>query len=354
MGYSSGKVAVDCIFFRGDVPCKPHKEKGAKCKCEFYIKRGKRILIIKLGAMGDVLRSTPITERLRKLYPGCEVTWISNYPDLARKAADIVMGFNERTVVTLMADEFDILYNFDKDKEACALASLVKAKMKKGFVLQDGKCAPADKDAEHKFVTGVFDDESKKNTKTYQEEMFEIAGLDYEGEKYAMESEEFNGNIPQGKLIGLNTGGAERWTARLWPESQWQQLALLLKKKGYIPLLLGGEAEDQKNKRIAATTGAVYLGYFSFSQFAGLVKKCEAVVTCVTLGFHVAVGMERKIILLNNIFNKHEFDLYGKGVIIEPPKACACFYKSECVYGRSCMNDITAETVAAAVEKLGA
>ncbi len=354
MVYRSEKVAEDCVFFRGDVPCKPHKEKGAKCKCEFYRKRGKRILIIKLAAMGDVLRSTPISERLRKLHPDCEITWITNYPELARRAADIVMGFNERSVVTLMADGFDILYNFDKDKEACALASLVKAIVKKGFVLVDGKCAPADKDAEHKFVTGLFDDESKKNTKTYQQEMFEMAGLKYEGEKYAMDFEEFGEKLPKGNIIGLNTGGAERWTARLWPETSWEKLATLLKKKGYVPLLLGGEAEDEKNKRIAGKTGAVYLGHFPFRQFAGLVGKCGVVVTCVTLGFHVSVGMERKIVLLNNIFNRHEFDLYGKGMIIEPPKECACFYKSECVYGRSCMNDITPETVAQAVEKLEA
>ncbi|PIU40254.1 MAG: glycosyl transferase, partial [Candidatus Omnitrophica bacterium CG07_land_8_20_14_0_80_50_8] len=35
-----------------------------------------RILIIKLGAMGDVLRTTPLLPALRKKYPGSKITWL--------------------------------------------------------------------------------------------------------------------------------------------------------------------------------------------------------------------------------------------------------------------------------------
>jgi len=352
MSFKSDKVATDCLYFKGDIPCKPHKDSGAKCKCEFFKLRGKRILIIKLAAMGDVLRSTPIVTKLREINENCEITWISNYPELIENVADVPMGFNEKNITILMADEFDILYNFDKDKEACALAALVKAKEKKGFTLVDGKCAPMDKDAEHKFITGVFDDESKNNTKSYQQEMFEMANLKFSGEKYIMDYEEKTWDLPKGKIIGLNTGGADRWISRLWPEESWTKFAELLKENEYTPLLLGGKDEDEKNNRIAKKTGALYLGYFSIKEFAGLVRKCSAVVTCVTLGFHISVAMERPTILLNNIFNKHEFELYGKGKIIEPSKECQCFYRSTCKFDKSCMNDLNPENVLKAIEEL--
>jgi len=353
MAFPVLNVARDCIYFRGDVPCKPHKDSGARCKCELYRRRGKRILVVKLGAMGDVVRSTSISERLRKTYPDCEITWLTNYPDVVPKAADVALVFNERSVAALMADKFDVLYNFDKDREACAVASLVKAGLKKGFVLEDGKCAPADKDAVHKFVTGVFDDESRANKKSYQEEMFEIAGEKYAGERYAIEHEEFEGILPKGCIIGLNTGGADRWTARLWPDEMWEKLAVLLKEKGYAPMFVGGAAEHEKNVALSKKTGAFYPGHFQFKKFAGIVRKCDAVVSCVTLGFHVAVAMERKVVLLNNIFNKHEFDLYGSGKIIEPPKECRCFYRSKCIYGGSgCLDNIKPEDVAKALEEM--
>lgn len=345
-------IAEDCVHFRGDIPCRPHKEKGVKCRCEFYEKRGKRILIIKLGAMGDVLRSTPISAKLRHVFPKCEITWVTNFPEAANAASDVCLKFDAKALAILTADSFDILYNFDKDKEACALAALVRARVKKGFTLRDGKCAPIDGDATHKFVTGVFDDESKANTKSYQEEMFEMAGLRFGSEEYAMGIAEKKWMLPKGKIVGLNTGGAARWTARLWPDGHWTKLAMLLKKKGYMPLLLGGEAEDARNRAIAKKTGALYLGHFSFGEFASLVEKCDAVVTCVTLGLHAAIGAKRKVVLLNNIFNTHEFELYGRGTILEPPKPCDCFYRSTCRYGESCLKSITPESVLKAVEGL--
>jgi heptosyltransferase-2 len=58
-------VHTDCRHFRGDVPCTPHKKDGVHCEsCPFYDPVDKKILIIKLGAIGDVIRTTPLLHRL--------------------------------------------------------------------------------------------------------------------------------------------------------------------------------------------------------------------------------------------------------------------------------------------------
>jgi heptosyltransferase-2 len=65
----------DCRWFRGDVPCKPHKQFGVHCvdeqgrSCEHYDRLTSRILIIKLGAIGDVIRTTPLLHRLKHEFP---------------------------------------------------------------------------------------------------------------------------------------------------------------------------------------------------------------------------------------------------------------------------------------------
>src|SRR5258706_601304 len=74
----------------------------------------------------------------------------------------------------------------DKDRQACALNATLSAPSKKGFTLRDGKCVPIDPAAEHKYLTGVFDDISKANTKSYQQEIFEICGFEFRGESYIM------------------------------------------------------------------------------------------------------------------------------------------------------------------------
>jgi len=49
------KRKKDCKCYRGDVPCAPHKETGGFCNNCASQTTG-RVLVIKLGAAGDVIR----------------------------------------------------------------------------------------------------------------------------------------------------------------------------------------------------------------------------------------------------------------------------------------------------------
>ncbi len=352
-------IKTDCKLYRGDIPCKPHKQSGVHCYdkngklCKFYEPRKGKILIIKLGAIGDVIRTTPILHRLKKVKPEAEIWWLTYSPEVVPKIVDIILPFNLQSILLLHSVNFDIIYNFDKDKEACSLTQQLKAKVKKGFTLKNGKCSPIDKDAVHKFMTGIFDDLNKANTKSYLEEIFEIAGFKFKGEQYILEipSDSLSWNLPKNKkIIGLNTGCGGRWTSRLWPEEYWIKLAKKLKNTGYLPILLGGEQEHQKNIRIAEKSGAKYLGHFPLKDFISEVNQCDLIVTAVTMALHIAIGLNKKIVLFNNIFNKNEFELYGLGEILEPEFECNCFFSPTCE--NNCMQYIRVETVFNTIEKL--
>ena len=180
-------LKTDCRYFRGDVPCKPHKLHGVHCEsCTYYDSVDKNILIIKLGAIGDVIRTTPLLHRLKKEFPHAKIWWLTLTPEMLPDFVDVRMKFTLENVVVLRSVKFDILYNLDKDREACALALQITADVKKGFVLKNGICAPADKDAEAKFLTGVFDDTNRANTKSYPQEIFEVCGFKFNGEKYIL------------------------------------------------------------------------------------------------------------------------------------------------------------------------
>jgi heptosyltransferase-2 len=345
-------IERDCFYFRGDLPCIPHKETGARCRCDQYRKRGKRILIIKLGAAGDVIRTTPVLRKLKSDDPEAEITWITHSPGLLPRMADVRLDFTARSLARLLADRFDLLLNFDKDPEACGLANIVKAGAKKGFCLKDGRCAPIDKDAEHKFLTGLDDSLSKANRKTYPEEMFEIAGLAYSREPYVFDKPPAFSGLPglPSPVIGLNTGCGSRWPTRLWPIERWVSITRTLHEKGFGIVLLGGPDEEERNKEISRETGAFNPGAMPLSKFISLIDSCDLVVTGVTMAQHIAIGLGKKIVLFNNIFNRHEFELYGRGEIIEPPGGCRCYYKSSC--DDPCMPRITVESVVEAVERL--
>ncbi len=345
------KVNEDCRYFKGDVPCRYHKSEGVECAdCTYYDPIKEKILIIKLGAAGDVIRTTPILRRLKEEFPQAHITWLTLSPELVPADwVDEIFPFDLAHTLVLQAGAFDILYNLDKDVEACALADLVSAHEKKGFLLnsENNKCMPADKEAEHKFLTGIFDSVNKKNTKSYPEEIFEICGFEFAGEKYILNN--FSEYASEWKikekkpLVGLNTGCGGRWTSRLWPEEYWIELAKRLKKDGKGVLLLGGPDEHEKNQRIARKSGASYLGHFPLQKFINLVDQCDLVITAVTMAMHIAIGLEKKIVLFNNIFNRHEFELYGLGEILEPEMECDCFFSPTCP--NECMKTLRVDTV---------
>jgi heptosyltransferase-2 len=346
----------DCLHFLGHIPCKPHKTSGYHCSdCPAYTQIEKRILIIKLGAIGDVIRTTPLITRYKTLYPNAKFTWITLSPDIL-PAGQIheILKLSTEAVLQVQHTDWDIAINLDKEKEAGALLKSVNAKEKHGFILKDGAIQPVNDLAWHKFETGLFDDVSKANTKNYCTEIFELCGMEYGGEAYLLDNHADKGfawNLDRSKpIIGFNTGCGDRWTTRLWSIDKWVELAKTIQQKGYQVLLLGGAQEHERNLEIQQKSGAQYLGHFPLKQFINLIDQCDLVVTQVTMGMHLTLGLQKKIVLINNIFNPHEFDLFSKGKIVQPPKACKCFYRGTCVDGTSCMETLESQDVAVAVE----
>lgn len=348
-------VKFDCTHFRGHIPCRPNKLRNKICaSCDEYTPVTKRILIIKLGAIGDVIRTTPLVVKYRELYPGSHITWLTLSPEvLPPDQINTILKFDFTSVYAVKNMYFDIAINLDKEPEACILLKDVVAKEKFGFVWNNYHIDIATPNAEHKLITGLFDNISKKNTKHYLDEIFGICHQPFNDEPYLLNIDQ---NLVKkwsvlkkqsaGKhVIGLNTGCGKRWTTRLWPNDYWISLIKQLLAEGFYPVLLGGEAEDENNKYLEQQSGAYYPGHFSLKEFIALTSNCNLVVTQVSMMMHIVTALKVPLVLMNNIFNKNEFYLYNNGEIIEPSTGCDCFYGNTCTRERSCMHDIAPETI---------
>ena len=355
------EIKFDCRHFRGGIPCGPNKKEGKVCpSCDAYSPITKRILIIKLGALGDVIRTTPLVTRFRKEYPGCHITWITLSPAiLPKNKIDEILPMDFVSVYGLQHRSFDIAINLDKELEACALLADVKAERKFGFIWKDNQLDIANPAAKHKVITGLFDNISQTNTKSYLEEIFEICEMDFRGEEYLLDispvfaekwtslQAKANGKI----IVGLNTGCGQRWLTRLWREDYWLDLIKALENGGFYPVLLGGKDEDEQNQRMSKASGAYYPGTFSLEEFIALTSRCDIVVSAVSMMMHIAVGLQKPLILFNNIFNPNEFHLYGRGEIVQPETGCECYYGNSCKRTDRCMNHLKPETVYQAIQR---
>lgn len=357
------EVKTDCRFFKGNIPCAPNKKYGAICSsCTEYQAIETRILIIKLAALGDVIRTTPLLHKFKEKYPNAHITWLTQSPEiLPKNQIDCILDFNAISIFRLENTIFDVVINLDKEAEPCILMAKIEAKQKFGYTWLDHGVAPCTPASEHKLLTGFFDGISKANTKSYLEEIFEICHETFNFESYSIQlneskyqlfSEKINSLKSDKLVVGLNTGCGPRWNTRLWKDEYWVELALSLSKAGYFPMFLGGELEHERNTKMSQLASVHYPGFFDLESFISLTNTCDIVVTQVTMMMHIATALQKKMVLMNTIFNDCEFELYGRGVIVGPPNACECYYGNICKYDSPCMHNITPDQILKSIQTL--
>lgn len=370
--FESRITKTDCALYRGDRPCAPNKESGVGCgDCTQYREQGTRWLIINLGAMGDCLRSTTILHGILRKDPYAEITWITDFPDLipTHVVKRVISNLSEAQLV-LLTERFHMVINLDKDPRAAALMELSSgARLGFGVDKETGKLKTYGDGADRKLAMGVDDQASKSNTMSYCQEAYAIADLEYQNDEYL--PPEFQ-HLPsevtswshryEHPIIALGPGCGSRWPTRRWPTDRWAQLINSLRHrlnhKGTV-ILLGGQ-EDQIELGQIEVMANLYRGYNSLRvirqptidnmpKLLKLLSEVDIMVTPVSFLLHTAIAAKTpKLVVLNNIFNKHEQSLFGRGGFVEP-NSCDCYYANHCNRDKSCMEDLGVEVVVDAV-----
>lgn len=359
----------DCRHFRGEKPCGV----AERCEdCRSYDPVTRRILIIKLAARGDVLRTTPLLRAFRRQAPSGHITWVVDEASFellrGNPLIDRLLVFRWEDLLPLMVERFDLVLSLDKEPRAAALAMRVFAPDKRGFGLgPEGAVRPLSPESQYAFDLGL-DDRLKffENTKTYQEIVFEMAGLRFEGERYVYEaSVEERGEAVRAlaraglgaaePAIGLNTGGGRAFAQKGWTVAGFarlaEQIAAGLARR---VVLLGGDDEREKNEAIARASraAAIVPGTLPVRVFAALLGRLDAVVTGDTLGLHLALAMERPVVALFGSTTPREIELYGLGEKIVPHVECAPCYLRDCPMTITCMDSIGVDEVYGALERV--
>jgi ADP-heptose:LPS heptosyltransferase len=354
---------LDCRFFIGDRPCKFKRV----CEgCDRYDPMGRRILIVKLGAIGDVLRTTPLLGALKRVYPRSHITWVvdkEGQPLLKNNPfIDRLLTFDFASLLPLEVETFDLVIGLEKEPRGAAVVSLAKAKEKRGFALgPEGNPFPLNRASEYAFFLGLSDElKFHQNRKTYPELIFEVAEIDYRGEEYLFflspEDKAFaqtfarKARLKKGdRAIGLNTGAGGVFANKAWTEEGYLELIRKLKKEPKTKvLLLGGPGERERNRRILKKAGGAVIDTGcenTLGQFAGLIDLCDLVVTGDTTAMHLAIGLKKKVIALFGPTCAQEIELYGRGEKVVSSMSCAPCYRRKCETSPTCMEAITAAEV---------
>lgn len=367
----SQKVATDCRFFLGDRPCVWHKLEGALCTCDHYEPIRERILIVKLDAMGDVLRTTALLPAIAERHPGAAIVWVTraeSTPLLENNPfVTEIITYGADSAVHLLTRRFDRVINLDTGKISAALASLARSPRKDGFELHEqGHVVASNPAAQAWLEMGLNDELKRRGTRTYQALMLDILEAGDAAHRYVLDlrpDEREAGRQHLADLgvdfglpiVGLNTGAGGRWELKQWRESGFVDLMRTLSRECQIQfVLLGGPAEIERNVRLQRDTGVRTVdpgGHNPVRHFAALTGCCDVVVTGDTLAMHVALALKRRTVVLFGPTSFAEIELYGSGEKVVPDMTCLSCYKATCDFVPNCMDLISADMVAAAVRR---
>lgn len=369
MPIETPEVKSDCRHYIGYKPC----GFAENCDgCPHYVGWGKRILVVKLGAAGDVIRTTPILNALRRVNDPCQITWITDPISVElleeTKSIDRLMAYSAENCMILQAQRFDLLLNFEKEPRALALAELVSADKKLGFgAALNGAAHAYNEESLYALRLGLSDDlKFHHNQKTYPEIVYEMIRMSYQGEEYeiALSDEgarfrddfahqhHFDPNVP---VVGLNTGCGEVFQSKQWTAEGFAGLIRGLRETGGCrPMLLGGPREGPFNKALMETAGEGVVDSGcdnSIEQFMGLIDLCDLVVSADTMAMHIAIGLKKEVVAMFGPTCHQEVGLFGRGEKIVANRDCAPCYKKICDRAPSCMEELESATVLAAVQR---
>jgi heptosyltransferase-2 len=267
----------------------------------------KKILLIKLGALGDVLRTTPLLRRLSG-----EVTWVTG-----RSALPLLAGTPRITRLLTMADrakllreKFDWVINLDEDESACALASAADAPRKTGALLRSGKpeyCLASAPWFDMSLISRLGRREADKRKysarKPCQYYLFKACGLDFNGEEYMLKAP---ARAPRRALVALEPHAGSRWPLKRW--QGYTELAALLGAEGVDVLHL------RRRKRL--------------NDYIADIARCTLLVSGDTLAMHTALALRRKAVAIFNCTSPWEIYGYGRLTKLQHPALRDNFYST--------------------------
>lgn len=333
----------------------------------------KKILVIKLGAAGDVILAVPSLRMLHQRFPQSEVhvlvdkrnaPLLSNCPYIKRcvlidRSKLQNFSYLLRLAKRLRKGGYDLSIDFQNSKWTHLLAKLSGIPERYGFkrglwgMLLNRPDSGGDEKIEpvkHQFrllsKVGVklFDDKLELWTSPDEEEAIQNVFSEFAG------NSEFK--------VGLVLGSSPSWPTKRWPVEYFCELADYLQKNFKARIFLIGSKEDESlaQKFLTDVPDAVSLiGKTSLGEMTALVKKMDLVVTGDTAPLHVAAAARTKIIALYGPTDpkRHMPPAPGASVFVKHLSCQPC-YSGVCKNSEplACLTRIRVEEIAQTASKM--
>ncbi|HZC19904.1 MAG TPA: glycosyltransferase family 9 protein [Rubrobacteraceae bacterium] len=332
----------------------------------------RRILLVRLDNLGDVLLATPAFRAIRRALPeahlallagpaGCEVGELN--PDIDETilyhapSEDVYFELPQdprrelAAVETLKERGFDAGVIFTSYKQSalpaaylCYLAGIPLRAAGSfegpGSLLTHRHRYEETVPPKHETLRGLELTRSLGFPPVEPEMVFVPRTEDEEGAERVLDR-----HGVEGSFAVVHPGASA--SSRAYPEGRYATVVEGLRAEGLPVLVTGGPGEEELTERVAGSAGIPLGGQTSFGEFASLVERTAVAVTNNTGTSHVASALKRPVVTVFAGTNPKEqwAPCRSPSRVIYHPVPCAPCYKRVCPIGHECLTGIAPETV---------
>jgi heptosyltransferase-1 len=341
-----------------------------------------RFLIVRLGALGDIVHAIPVAAALRRAFPSARIDWLVSAKH--REILDLVPVIDRRLVMNDMNDvnhrahatggtslwsamgelrrtHYDVALDLQGLIKSALVARASGAARVVGFssrYAREGLARLFYTDVYDPGRGGLYDPRETRHVIEINLGLLQPIGLSVASPEFPIEQtdSELTRRLideTQGRYALLNPGAA--WPNKRWPAARLGAIASILRSKfDLISLVLWGPGEEALAGEVVAAAGgaAVLTPRTTIADLVALARGASVMISGDTGPTHVAAAVGTPLV---GIYGPTRAVRNGpfspRDVVVSRESICQCHHLRKCRVDRMCLFDIEVAEVAAAVER---
>jgi lipopolysaccharide heptosyltransferase I len=337
----------------------------------------KRILIVRLGALGDVVHAIPVAAALRRSFPQARIDWLVSAKH--REILDLVPVIDRRLVINDRSDarggssliaairelrggQYDVVVDLQGLIKSALLARSSGAPRVIGFSSRYAREPLARlfyTDAFDPGRGGIYDPRETRHVVEINLALLQKLGINPSAPAFPIEPVQSAAAAAVardtgGQYVLMNPGAA--WPNKRWPASRFAALAAGLRDRaGVRSVVLWGPGERVLADEVVAAAGgaAAASPQTTVADLVAIARGASLLVSGDTGPTHIASAVGTPIVgLYGPTRPSRNGPLSPRDAIVSRDAICQCHHLRRCTRDRMCLLDIDVQEVLSAAERV--
>jgi lipopolysaccharide heptosyltransferase I len=342
-----------------------------------------RLLIVRLGALGDIVHAIPVAAALRRAFPAARIDWLvgARHRDLL----DLVPVIDRRLVWAgggfaandgggrgrisealaaireLRQARYDVAIDLQGLLKSAVLARASGAARVLGFAstyLRERLARPFYTDAYDPGCSDIYDARETRHVVQINLGLLQPLGLTAATAEFPIERVESGiartiSERTAGRYAVLNPGAA--WPNKRWPPTRFGAVAVALRDRhGLASIVTWGPGEQGIAEQVVAASygAAILTPPTSVADLVALARGASLMISGDTGPTHIATALGTPLVGIYGPTRPSRNGPWSPAdVVVSRDRACRCLHLRRCRFETMCLMDVGVEEVLQAVER---